>query len=420
MTSGGAPHILGGAPTGLANNAGYVRLYRGDTGAQVFQKNGTQAQEDFGASVCFVGQPDLNGGPFFAVGARLWDGPCPNIFGNPTYLDVGRVAVYNQGGDVIRQWTGRCDWNLGGPGQGGTGFGWAISRISIEPSNSHIQVGSFWDYTTIGFVRFSQTGSVQILDAFDQDPVQTFYGQGDSEHLGQFLGPVGDIDQDGNPDFAAGSAYYNYINIYSGDGFETGESYLLSSIPGGNPYAIAPLGRVNGDEYPEFAFGHPGADGTGNVEIWSMVDTSLPLDGFPKQISATQGGDHYLFLHGNPKPYPSRRGCSGKIARATLTTNRNRPYLVMGSMTGTSGFSLCGTSIPLSFDSYTSFTISHANDNVNFFNTSGNLDGRAEAEARVRFPADPGLAGLSVYHAFILDPACPDFASNTVRVEIIP
>ncbi len=99
-------------------------------------------------------------------------------------------------------------------------------------------------------------------------------------------------------------------------------------------------------------------------------------------------------------------------------------YAIFGSATGTSpGFTLGGVLMPLNFDIYFRFTLFHPG--MQFFqNFRGNLDGTGSAMATFHGPAgtDPGLAGVTLWHAFVSAEFLGDveYASNAIEVLLVP
>lgn len=105
--------------------------------------------------------------------------------------------------------------------------------------------------------------------------------------------------------------------------------------------------------------------------------------GVPAEISASAGGTHNMYLNGGG-------------AQAGNT------YFVLGSVTGTNpGFPAGGFTCPLNLDVYTNITIQFAN--TPFLNNTFSLldlEGRNNAALLIP-PAIPGLAGLTMHHAFL-------------------
>lgn len=93
----------------------------------------------------------------------------------------------------------------------------------------------------------------------------------------------------------------------------------------------------------------------------------------------------------------------------------NRSYLVLGSATGTTGFSYGALQIPLDLDGYFGLTLTGANA-FPFTNTFARLDANGLASAGLTLP--PGLSsaliGLVLHHAFVvLAPSGPLDVSNS-------
>ena len=95
------------------------------------------------------------------------------------------------------------------------------------------------------------------------------------------------------------------------------------------------------------------------------------------------------------------------------------PYLVLGSMSGTSpGFELNGVHVPLNWDWFTVLTLMMAGS-PQFVDFQGRLDpsGGAVATYDTLGPIEPDLVGLGASFAFIsLAPS--GLASNPITVEL--
>jgi hypothetical protein len=102
--------------------------------------------------------------------------------------------------------------------------------------------------------------------------------------------------------------------------------------------------------------------------------------------------------------------------------HRLRPYVILGSVTGTSpGFPLPGgtTTLCLNWDVLTETVVNRLNTPV-FQNFLGSLDASSQAAAQMNAPPlDSSLVGIKLYFAFcLIDPF--DFASNPREIEIVP
>ena len=76
--------------------------------------------------------------------------------------------------------------------------------------------------------------------------------------------------------------------------------------------------------------------------------------------------------------------------------------------------------VPLRFDAYTRYTITHPNSNF-LRDTQGNLDAMGRARARISFApgSEPQFVGLTMHHAYILL-APVDYVSLPVSLDILP
>ena len=145
---------------------------------------------------------------------------------------------------------------------------------------------------------------------------------------------------------------------------------------------------------------------------WSLILNGLlaanncpPLLGTPSQLSLSTGGTQHLAIH---------------------TTLPNQLYLLLGSATGTApGLPVDAGLLPLNPDPYFMFRLltphlPPVQGGLGLLNPLGMSTGRIE------FPpgSPPGLAGLTLHHAFIvidyLGSGNSTFTSNAVPVFLIP
>jgi choice-of-anchor B domain-containing protein len=104
-----------------------------------------------------------------------------------------------------------------------------------------------------------------------------------------------------------------------------------------------------------------------------------------------------------------------------------KPYLLLGSVSGTApGISLPGLVVPLHLDAYTHFGLVSPNTPP-LAHSQGLLDGDGRAAATFSLPpgTDPGLAGLTIHHAFLVfdDALAPGDVlrvSNPWSVSLLP
>lgn len=97
-------------------------------------------------------------------------------------------------------------------------------------------------------------------------------------------------------------------------------------------------------------------------------------------------------------------------------------YLLLGSISGSDpGIPLGNATLPLNPDPYFSFTLANINSGP-LQNTLGLLDGQGEATASLTLPpaTDPGLAGITLRHAYLtLDGTVFSGASNAVDLRLV-
>jgi hypothetical protein len=101
-------------------------------------------------------------------------------------------------------------------------------------------------------------------------------------------------------------------------------------------------------------------------------------------------------------------------------TNGNRPYLLLGSLSGTEpGTPLPGGAVlPLNWDIFTSWIAGSLTLPL-FTNFTGVLDGEGTALATLDTlgPLDPGMVGMKMYFAYLLTPL-PFFTSNALTIRV--
>ncbi len=102
--------------------------------------------------------------------------------------------------------------------------------------------------------------------------------------------------------------------------------------------------------------------------------------------------------------------------------NGGRNYWVFGSFGGTSPGTPFGlVALPLNTpDAWFNFTLTHPNMPP-LVDSFGTLSGTGTANAKISIPpaSNPGLAGLTVNHAYLLGPTI-DFSSNPVSLTFLP
>jgi len=125
-------------------------------------------------------------------------------------------------------------------------------------------------------------GAARVYSGFDGSLLLLFTGGSPSARLGASVGGVGDVNGDGVDDLIVGvpgagtnGTLSGEVRVHSGT-----DGALLHAVPGGVPFAQAGVsaggvGDLNQDGRADFAFGAPGAGGTGAVSIVSGLDGSV-------------------------------------------------------------------------------------------------------------------------------------------------
>lgn len=137
-------------------------------------------------------------------------------------------------------------------------------------------------------------------------------------------------------------------------------------------------------------------------DVWQYTGRRAPLTGSVSSVSLAQREQQIFALEAG-------------------AAHAGKPYLLLGSLTGTSpGIRLGAVTLPLQPDAYLDLTLSFPNSPL-LSQSLGTLD--ANGRATARFTAIPqipvSLVGRSFYHAYLTIGNPPfDFASNAVSVTL--
>lgn len=142
--------------------------------------------------------------------------------------------------------------------------------------------------------------------------------------------------------------------------------------------ALAPLAGAESHDNSAVLIGKPKGGGSGND---AGQDAPAPDLLANKQFLSILGDTQELTLNAGSE-------------------NKNRPYLMLGTMSGTApGLPLGDLVLGINPDSYTLLTLNAANSSA-LQNTFGNLDQSGQATARISVPA--GLGPVQLHHAYVL------------------
>ncbi|MBI5363072.1 MAG: VCBS repeat-containing protein [Planctomycetes bacterium] len=252
----GFQDVIAGAPASTSSR-GLIRVFSGQNGAVLHAINGVASSDNFGYSVDGVGDLTGDGRSEFVVGSRLagakvYNGSTGAVL--YTILPVGndRIGTSVAGcgdvnGDAVPDFivgapqdgnifspgngyakvysgaTGAVLWTVNGDG-GGDRFGWSVGsgRDVTGDGRADFLVGA--DQTggaSIGYARLFSGASGSVL--------HTVAGVNTGERFGIAVDLLGDLNNDGNGEFAAGIP-----GTTVGANAQAGQAKVFSYQPGAN------------------------------------------------------------------------------------------------------------------------------------------------------------------------------------------
>jgi len=233
----------------------------------------------FGWSIDVLGDVNGDGVDDFIVGAPEDDTSGDN---------AGRAAVFS-GADGTELYE-----VLGGVNVLGDQFGASVAGIGDVDGDG---VPDFVVGAQTRVLNGLISGGADVFSG--ADGTKLYSVQGDSavnfEIFGQAVGAIGgDLDGDGVPDFIVGapstSSNPGFARVFSGiDGTEL---FTVTAGSGGNRFgsSVAGVGDVNDDGVPDFAAGDKEDSGSGLVRIYSGADGSLPMTPGDDPMTETDDG----------------------------------------------------------------------------------------------------------------------------------
>lgn len=316
------------------NTFGYVKMFRGIDGLQIWKKSSQYKSTLYGYSAKYVGDVNLDGSPDI-------------VFGEPTFSSrISHGAVH-----ILSGVNGNYLKGIPGPATGGAlgYFGKRVTGIGMlnadlvpdilvlgDGSGSYLQVFSGAVGSPITPIRtecfisgtfpycssttITQAGQVLNLGDLDSDHfneyaisspfgsvgigfvnvysgltgmiVDTLTDNTMGSHFGVSLDSVGDIDDDGVSDFCIGASGNSLIKgkVYCYSGQERTPLYTFESDVFGDSFgvAISGAGDVNGDDEPDLVVGSPhysvGGTNVGRVQLFAG----------PPLVGATENVCHFM------------------------------------------------------------------------------------------------------------------------------
>lgn len=248
----GKPDLAVGATGGDigAVNAGYVRVFSGADGAELYTLIGLGASDGFGLSVAACGDVNADGLPDFIVGApqtsngiakgyaRVFSGPDGALvrqlngvaFGDWFGVKVDGAGDVNSDGfdDVI---VGASRAAFGSLPDSGTGTVFSGADGSVLHVRGSVTDGSYaavvsggHDYDGDGVPDFAlgapvetaQSGAVRIYRGYDGALIQQILVPG-TNYIGGTTEFIGDLDHDGRSDLFVGAGFAQQAFVFSFD-----------------------------------------------------------------------------------------------------------------------------------------------------------------------------------------------------------
>lgn len=278
----GHSEVLVGAPLSdaAATNGGRFYFIDGATATIINQGQGGVDNDQFGSDVCGLGDINGDGLPEFAVSM-------PNL-DSGGLVDCGRVYIIHASG-AFSSFTGL---------HSGDHFGYSIDSVLATGSKdtSRMVIGA--PGVDAGGVDRGYVGLYDLLG----NPVAQINGATDGEWLGAAVAGVGDLNLDGVMDFAGASPYADIlgvgtdagrVRIFSGQNGAVLRTTIGATAGANFGQSVSGVGDVDDDGRPEFLVGAPNDDVAG-------LDT-----GEARVCSGANGATLFAF-HGAPHDHMGR------------------------------------------------------------------------------------------------------------------
>lgn len=373
----GRSDLLVGSPLddGAVGSEGSAAVISSTTGATLMKSLGANSQDNAGSCVASPGDLNGDGVPDFAYGSRF-GGYCRFASGA-----TGSVMLeVKHGNDTFGQsMRGVGDVNLDG--------------------TPDVLVG---EVVAVGQVFADGYGGVHVISGVDGRQLRFHLGEKAHDYFGFSLTGLGDIDEDGHPDYAAGCyplAYApfgsnpQYVIAYSG---ATGTALFKHEGYGGYyGRTLAGGGDVNGDGVPDLLIGVPNPTylGLGTAGIDVVSGQPLALSARNYKLSMAAGGVQTAELVAGVEH-------AGKL------------YLMLGTASGTvPGTSVGTVLLPLNQDALFAYSVTNPN-HPPYAQSFGVLDAAGNAEISLTLTA--GLAGVPT--GLVLDHAALVFGANAIEL----
>ncbi|MFN0207785.1 MAG: hypothetical protein ACKVS6_15865, partial [Planctomycetota bacterium] len=293
LNDDGYPDYIIGAPKSsqYGLNAGYAITYSGKTGFLLWIAQNSTVSDQYGYSVAGL-KTDMNG-----------DGKDDVIVGIPfndtNGANAGRALVLSgANGNVL--------FTLNGDAAGDN-FGASVATagdVNVDGKVDGLIGAPFRDnfFATDG-------GICKVMNGANATILQSYFGLTNNWQLGNSVAPVGDIDNDGRADYAAGGTQMLFI-IPTGPGIvevisgkTNSRIYNISQGDIGDRFgaSVGGFADMNNDSYPEIIVGAPWTDSVTSLGGAAYL-ISLHPNGVSFYGTGTPGcdGSQYLTTEGTP------------------------------------------------------------------------------------------------------------------------
>ena len=281
----GRSELIVGAPLNDASgpDAGRVRLLSGADGSLLLQLFGATPGERLGFFVAGAGDVDGDGKGDLALGAPFFD------------AERGRMDVRSGAdGSLLFSLEGEFSGDQMGRTQCGVG------DVNGD-GHGDLAVGLRWDD-----FGGHDSGTVRLVSGADGSTLWTAHGNGGADLFGWAVSPIGDVNHDGRPDVVVGAPRYDgsqgpalpYTRVYSGR-----DGAVIYTLSGNSPEdqfgsALAPMGDIDQDGEPDLIVGAwgDGSFGGESGAAWVVsgyapwLNLGLPLDAAPHALALTGAG----------------------------------------------------------------------------------------------------------------------------------